>query len=423
MPPSRTQGNILVVDDTQANLRLISGMLAEQGYKVRPVPNGALALRAAQAAPPDLILLDINMPGLNGYEVCEQLKADERTADIPVIFISALDETLDKVKAFQVGGVDYITKPFQFEEVLIRLQNHLSLRDLQRQLQQANDELEERVAQRTAELQRLNNAYARFVPREFLSFLHRPSIVELELGDQVQHDMSILFTDIRSFTTLSETMTPQENFNFLNSYLQRVSPIIRQHNGFIDKYTGDGLMALFPQTADDAVRAAIASAHTITTFNQHRQQRGYVPIRTGTGIHTGSLMLGMVGEEERIQGTVISDAVNLAARLEELTKQYKTQIIVSKQTMLQLEDTSQYHFRFLDRVYVKGKHKPVTIFEIFDGDSAELCAAKEKTKELFETAVHAYHAGFPDQARTHFHTLLNQSPHDLTAQAYLERLN
>lgn len=135
------KSDILVVDDTPTNLRLLSGMLSEQGYKVRVIPNGVLALEAVQAAPPDLILLDINMPGLNGYQVCQQLKANKETCDIPIIFISALDEVLDKVKAFAVGGVDYITKPFQLEEVLARIKNHLALQNLQKQLQKTNDEL------------------------------------------------------------------------------------------------------------------------------------------------------------------------------------------------------------------------------------------------------------------------------------------
>lgn len=130
------KGNILIVDDTPANLRLLSNMLTEQDYKVRAVVNGNMALTTSRAIPPDLILLDINMPGMNGYEVCEKLKADERTQDIPIIFISALDEVQDKVKAFTVGGVDYITKPFQFEEVLARVETHLSLRRLQEELEQ-----------------------------------------------------------------------------------------------------------------------------------------------------------------------------------------------------------------------------------------------------------------------------------------------
>ncbi len=140
-------GDILIVDDAPANLRLLSGMLVERGHKVRPALNGKLALMGAQAVPPDLILLDIKMPGLSGYEVCEQLKADPRTRDIPIIFISALDQTEDKVKAFTFGGVDYITKPFQVEEVLARVETHLALHTLQRQLAAANAELQESNAE------------------------------------------------------------------------------------------------------------------------------------------------------------------------------------------------------------------------------------------------------------------------------------
>jgi signal transduction histidine kinase len=130
------KANILIVDDTPANLRLLSGMLTERGYKVRSVINGQMALTAARAAPPDLILLDIRMPEMNGYEVCEALKSDERTADVPIIFISALDEAQDKVRAFTAGGVDYVTKPFQFEEVLARVKTHLALCDLRQELEE-----------------------------------------------------------------------------------------------------------------------------------------------------------------------------------------------------------------------------------------------------------------------------------------------
>jgi CheY-like chemotaxis protein len=146
-PETTPRGNILIVDDTPANLRLLSNMLAEQRYKVRSVINGQMALTATQASPPDLILLDIRMPEMNGYEVCEHLKADEDTHDIPIIFISALDATQDKVKAFTVGGVDYITKPFQLEEVLARVETHLALRNLQKSLQREIIERDKLIAE------------------------------------------------------------------------------------------------------------------------------------------------------------------------------------------------------------------------------------------------------------------------------------
>jgi sigma-B regulation protein RsbU (phosphoserine phosphatase) len=153
------RANVLIVDDTPANLRLLSQMLAEQGYRVRPAPDGPLALAAARAEQPDLILLDIRMPGMNGYEVCQHLKADIRTRDIPIIFISALDATEDKVRAFTVGGVDYVTKPFQVEEVLARVETHLALRRMQKQLQRANRKMER-------ELALAGEVQASFLPRQ-----------------------------------------------------------------------------------------------------------------------------------------------------------------------------------------------------------------------------------------------------------------
>lgn len=147
-----TTADVLIVDDTPANLKLLSGMLAQRGYKARPVPNGTLALQAVRSKPPDLILLDINMPGLNGYEVCRQLKADEDLREIPVIFLSALGETEDKLRAFAAGGVDYISKPFQFEEVDARIATHLKLRHLQRQLEEHNNQLSRLVQEQVKKI-------------------------------------------------------------------------------------------------------------------------------------------------------------------------------------------------------------------------------------------------------------------------------
>lgn len=157
------KGDVMIVDDTPANLRLLSQMLAEQGHHVRPVPDGSLALAAVRAEPPDLILLDIRMPGMNGYEVCEHLKADAQTHDIPIIFISALDAIQDKVKAFGVGGEDYVTKPFNAEEVLARVGTHLALRNLQKQLQEANQKM-------AAELSLAGEVQASFLPLDLPTF-------------------------------------------------------------------------------------------------------------------------------------------------------------------------------------------------------------------------------------------------------------
>src|SRR5687767_6641011 len=164
--PERGAGqpaSILVVDDTPANLQVLAGMLKERGYKVRPVPGGKLALLAARRDPPDLILLDINMPEMNGYEVCERLKADDNLMGIPVIFISALTEQIDKVKAFAIGGVDYLTKPFQMEELHARVETHLKLRRLQVELEEYTRRLE-----LARERLKLDLELAREVQRGFL---------------------------------------------------------------------------------------------------------------------------------------------------------------------------------------------------------------------------------------------------------------
>ncbi|NBD17077.1 MAG: response regulator [Cyanobacteria bacterium] len=146
----KPKADILAIDDTPENLSLLSQMLTEKNYKVRSVTKGSTAIRGAKAVPPDLILLDVKMPEMNGYEVCQQLKADDRTKDIPIIFISALGDVFDKVKAFQIGGVDYITKPFQVEEVLARLDTHLTIRNLQIKLEARNNQLQQEIAEKNA---------------------------------------------------------------------------------------------------------------------------------------------------------------------------------------------------------------------------------------------------------------------------------
>src|SRR5437764_7041108 len=159
------RASILVVDDTPANLQVLAGMLKDRGYKVRPVPSGKLALLAARRDPPDLILLDINMPEMNGYEVCRQLKADEMLRGIPVIFISALNENLDKVNAFATGGVDYITKPFQMEELHARVETHLKLRRFQVELEKTNARLEKANSRMSRDLQAAAKIQKTFLPR------------------------------------------------------------------------------------------------------------------------------------------------------------------------------------------------------------------------------------------------------------------
>jgi PAS domain S-box-containing protein len=273
----------------------------------------------------------------------------------------------------------------------------------------------------TNKLFQLNKAYERFVPRQFLQFLEKKSIVDVQLGDHVQQEMSVLFADIRDFTTLSESMTPEENFKFINSYLSRMSPVISQNHGFIDKYIGDAIMALFSGSADNAVKASIAMLHSLAEYNQHRQKQGYATIQIGIGINTGLLMLGTVGEQNRMDGTVISDAVNLASRIEEVTKSYGVSLLISHQTFSRLQDASQYDIRIVDRIKVKGKSEFVTVYEVFDADLPEIREGKLVTKTLFEEAQKLYTMGNFRAAAQCFQNCLSQNPRDKVVQIYLER--
>jgi len=183
--PSNPRADILVIDDMPDNIRLLSTMLLKQGYSVRKALNGEIALRAAQLAPPDLILLDINMPEMNGYEVCKRLKSNAQTHSIPVIFLSALDDVFDKVQAFQVGGVDFITKPFYFEEVFVRIQTQLTIRNQQSQLQAQNAQLQQALHTPVCEyIQKLLNiisVYQQEYPNPTLVVKQAESQVDLDL--------------------------------------------------------------------------------------------------------------------------------------------------------------------------------------------------------------------------------------------------
>jgi adenylate cyclase len=287
-------------------------------------------------------------------------------------------------------------------------------------------EVETERCQFTNELQKalaaeekLTDAYGRFVPHEFLHFLGYESILEVKLGDQVQKEMSVLFSDIRDFTSLSETMTPAENFQFINAYLSRMEPAITQNFGFIDKYIGDAIMALFDGSADDAVKAGIAMLEELYEYNISRTRPDCPPLQIGIGINTGSLMLGTVGGQSRMDSTVISDAVNLASRVETLTKEYGVSMLITQNTFIELNDF--YDLRLIDRVTVKGKSQMVTVYEVFAADPPELRQKKLETKTLFEEALVLYNSDRCVEATRFFSGCLQINPTDNVAQIYMQR--
>lgn len=267
----------------------------------------------------------------------------------------------------------------------------------------------------------LTDAYGRFVPHQFLNLLGYESIIDVNLGDQVQEEMSVLFADIRDFTTLSETMTPQENFNFINAYLSRMEPAITSNNGFIDKYIGDAIMALFSDFADDAVKAGIAMLNILTNYNEDRQRVGYVPIQIGIGINSGSLMLGTVGGKSRMDSTVISDAVNLASRIEGLTKYYSVPLLISHQTLERLRNPADYAIRIVDKVQVKGKSQYVVVYEVFDADPPEIRSAKLANLPVYTEAMLLCERKQFREAGKLFEECLRTNPSDQVARIYLKR--
>jgi len=264
-------------------------------------------------------------------------------------------------------------------------------------------------------------AYSRFVPRQFLNLLGIEDIRKVELGQQVERKMTILFADIRDFTSLSETMSPQENFNFLNSYLIQMEPVITAHGGFIDKYIGDAIMALFPDSPDQALYCSLAMLQRLEEYNDGRQRAGYRPIRIGIGINTGIVILGTIGGAERMDGTVIGDAVNLAARMERMTKEYRASLLISEYTLYCLDRPELWSIRFVDRTHVRGKQGAQSVFEVFNCDSVALREAKQVHQKHFDQALAYYHFDDTRGAREQLLAYIAMVPDDTAAHAYLER--
>lgn len=214
---------------------------------------------------------------------------------------------------------------------------------------------------------KLKKAYSRFVPREFLKTLGKESIVDINMGDQVQGEMTIMFTDIESYTTMSESMTPEENFEFMNQYFGRVTPIINQNKGFVCQFTGDGFMAIFREGADYAYEAAVEIQKELKAFNKERDKMDLPPIKIGIGLHTGKVIMGVIGNEERMDQNVLSDAVNIASRVQDLTREYGASFIVTDTIIQALKGPVPN--RFLGNVSVKGRSEPVAIYECTEGKS------------------------------------------------------
>jgi len=300
------------------------------------------------------------------------------------------------VSGFAAGANDYLTKPFAADELLARVNVHL-------------------------ELAKISESYARFVPRQFLEQLGKERITDVALGDQVQREMTVLFSDIRGFARLAEGMSPSATFQFINKYLGTVEPAITRHAGVIDKYVGDAVMALFPNRPDDAISAALDMLQRLEAMNKERVNMQLPAVHIGIGVHSGSLMLGTVGARDRMDTTVISDAVNLAARVENLTKIYQVPLIVTEETYSALHDPGTIEIRRIDRVLVQGKSQPVVLYEVLGADEPAGRAAKQRSLRDFEAGASCYEAREFDKAAAHFEKVLAEAPSDSVARVLLER--
>jgi class 3 adenylate cyclase len=273
--------------------------------------------------------------------------------------------------------------------------------------------------EREEAMRRIHEITGKFVPYEFIQALGHDLITDVKLGDQVEKIVTVLFSDIRDYTTLSERMTPEENFSFICSFNEYMGPIIRQNKGFINQYLGDAIMAIFPGNAADALTAAVQMQIAVQDFNRQRELTNQPSIYIGIGIHTGPLIMGITGDHARLDATTISDTVNTASRLESLTKYYNAGIIISDVTLQQISHPDTFHLRHLGSVQLKGKYASISLHECFSGDTKLELQQKLQTLPCFRTGISNYLNSSFDNAIRAFQEVLDANPNDLTTKFFL----
>ncbi len=341
---------VLVVDDNPSGRQLLVDIMQSMNLQVIEAANGFEALEKARTQMPDLIILDVTMPGMSGFEVVEQLKADVRTTKIPVLMLTALDNIDNRVRGLKLGADDYLSKPFNPRELIERVKTRLRYKV-------ETDEL--RQIQTTIRM-----TFERFVsPSVVEQLLRDPS--QVKLGGTLQ-EITVLFTDIEGFTGVSELTEPEKLLHVLNQYHTMVVTAIRDHGGTVDKFIGDGVMALYntPLTQVDhalrAVQTALDIRHNLIEFQQ--QFEPLFRLKLNFGIHTGAAVVGNVGAPDLMNFTAVGDTVNLAARLQSISSGGK--IFISDKTHAQIQDSVATCCLGLRAV--KGRTESVMTYEVLD---------------------------------------------------------
>lgn len=366
MPTPAPQPYILLVDDEPNNLLLLEELLDSEGYRVHSVGSGIEALAAAECERPDLILLDVMMPGLDGFEVCQHLRESQDLQAIPVIFLTALDDEDSRLRGIEMMADDYLTKPIRSAMLLSKVRNILRLNQLRQQKIQQSAQQEIDAAWTINES--LTEKFRLFVPDQFLERIAPKGLDSIQVGNVREEELSILFCDIREFTSIAEDQDPKATFTWLNCFFEQMNEAITKHHGFIDKFLGDAIMAVFDRAGchpQDAIEAALLmESHLHNLNNAQLQNPKSKPIRMGIGIHSGMAVIGTIGSSSRMDSTVIGDVVNTASRLEELTKTYDCSIIVSGQTRDRLTKELPIHWTWLDQIKPRGKQQQIDLYEV-----------------------------------------------------------
>jgi len=348
---------ILVVDDTPANIQTVAAILKGKGYQLSVATNGKQALDALTKIRPDLILLDVMMPELDGFETCQRLKSAEAWRDIPVIFLTAKTDTADIVKGFEMGAVDYVGKPFNAHELLARVSTHLTIDQLRRSLALKNVELA-----RAHELVR--RAFGRYVSEEVAeSLLRDPE--GLELGGE-ERDATILMSDLRGFTAMAERLAPRDVIEVLNLYLETMVDVIGRYEGTIDEIIGDAILVIFgaPVACSDhaakAVACGLAMQLAMADVNGRLAAKNGIQLEMGIGIHTGRVIVGNIGSLRRTKYAAVGSNVNLAGRVESFTT--GGQVLITEAARAGIAASLRIDGQF--QVEPKGAARSLQLFEV-----------------------------------------------------------